>query len=99
MKLVATWIFSLASAVVSLLGVLGLADSAALMGGRYGVVVFLVALGGLSWVGRQGLPDEESAEPVPLPQFRYAWALALAALVALAITAGSMEKFDLPHGD
>ena len=96
MKMAMTWVFSLSSAVVALLGVLGLSGMAALMGGRYGALVVLAATGILAWIGRAAIPDAEMAAPVP---FRYSWVLGIAAALALTSTAASLETFDLPHGD
>jgi hypothetical protein len=96
MKRIATAVFSIATAALSLLGVLGLSDLAALMGGRYGALALLAATGGLAWLGRTSFPQEEM---VAVTRFRYGWALALAAALALTMTAASFGSIDLPHGD
>jgi hypothetical protein len=89
---IATWIFSIASAVLSLIGVFGLFTAASLMGSG---TVLLVGMGALAWFGRSMV----AAEDVMVRPFRYTWVLAGLCAVALALTAASVASFDLPHGD
>lgn len=92
MKL-ATWIFSIATAVLSLVGVFGLFTAASLMGSG---VALLAIMGALSWFGRATVATEDSATPAP---YRYTWVLAALCAFALALTFASLASFDLPHGD